>query len=147
MVKTFKSNTRTLSEGLQVESVSRNFKMLIDEPEQLGGSNEGMSPVEAVLCALGSCQAIVVKAFAKAQGLDIEDFSVDVEGDIDLDGFLHKNENVRKGFQEIRYTMHFKTNESRKKIEKFVEFVEDTCPVGDTIANKVDIVQSSIEIE
>jgi len=43
--------------------------------------------------------------------------------------------------------MHFKTNEPREKIEKFVEFIEDTCPVGDTINRKVDILSKSIEIE
>jgi len=90
MLKTFKSNTKTLSDGMQVESSSRNFSFKMDEPKALGGTDEAMSPVEALLCALGGCQAIVVKAYAKAQGLDIEDFSVDLEGDIDLDGFMRK---------------------------------------------------------
>ena len=146
MVKTYKSSTKSMSKGLQVESSSNNFKLRMDEPESLGGTNEAMSPVEALLCALGGCQAIVVKAFAKAQGLDIEDFRVDLEGDIDLDGFLRKRD-VLRGFQEIRYTMHFKTKESREKIEKFVEFIEDTCPVGDTINRKVAILNKKIEIE
>lgn len=147
MLKTFKANTKTLSEGMQVEATSRNFKLMMDEPKTLGGTDEAMSPVEAVLCALGGCQAVVVKAFAKAQGVEIEDFNVDIEGDIDLDGFLHKNENVRNGFQQIRYKMNFKTKEPKEKIEKFVEFIENTCPVGDTIANEVNIVQSGIELE
>ncbi len=146
MLHTFKAQTKTLNQGLQVQASTRNFKLVMDEPRQLGGTDQGMSPVEAVLCALGGCQAIVVRAYAKAQGLKIDDFHVDIEGDLDLDGFMHKAD-VRLGFQEIRFTMHFKTDEPQDKVEKFVEFIENTCPVGDTIGNSVKLVRQKIVIE
>lgn len=47
-----------------------------------------MNPVEMLLRALGSCQVIVAKSFAKAHGIDLHDFLVVLEGDLDLDGFL-----------------------------------------------------------
>ena len=60
----------------------------MDEPKELGGSDTGMNPVEMLLCALGSCQAIVAKSFATAHGIDLHDFLVVLEGDLDPDGFL-----------------------------------------------------------
>ncbi len=143
MLTTFKATAKKLPEGMQVETASRGFKMLMDEPAELGGTDKAMNPVEAVLCALGACQSIVVAAFAQAHDFTYEEFHVELEGDLDPDGFMGLSD-ARKGFQEIRFTMHFKTNESQEKTEKFVEFVEATCPVGDCLANGVKLVNSGV---
>ncbi|QMS85257.1 OsmC family protein [Candidatus Xianfuyuplasma coldseepsis] len=145
MLTTYKAKAIKSPEGLQVEAESRNFKISIDEPKSLGGMDTSMSPVEVLLCALGGCQAIVATAFAASHNVTFEDFFVEIEGDIDLDGFLGKAD-VRPGFQEVRYTMHFKTNEPREKMEKFVEFMERTCPVGDSIENEIRLVNAGIVI-
>jgi len=146
MLTTFKAKATKLPKGMQVEVDSRGFKFNIDEPQSLGGTDTAMNPVEVVLAALGGCQAIVAAAFAKAHKITFEDFYVEIEGDIDLDGFMGKSD-VRPGYQEIRYTMHFKTNEPREKMEKFVAFIERTCPVGDTIANTVKLVNAGLVLE
>ncbi|WKV09621.1 OsmC family protein [Thermoanaerobacterium sp. CMT5567-10] len=145
-IETFKAVSRKLPEGLAVESEVRGFKMLLDEPKELGGTNKGMNPVEALLCALGSCQTIVASAFAKAKGINLQDFWVELEGDIDLDGFMGKSD-VRPGFQEIRFKMHVKTDASKEKVEEFAKFIEKTCPVGDSLANPVKLVLSDVVVE
>lgn len=144
MKETFKAVSVKTATGLQVESTVRDFKFIMDEPAGLGGTDTGMNPVEAVLCALGSCQSIVVAAFAKAMDFTYESFRVELEGDLDPDGFTHKNENVRPGFQEIRFKFIFKTNEPMEKVEKFAEFVETTCPVGDMLKNGVPLVKEVV---
>ena len=146
MLTTFKATAKKLPEGLQVETDSRGFKILMDEPEDLGGTNAGMNPVEAVLCALGACQTIVASAFAPAHDFTFEEFHVELEGDLDPDGFLGLAD-VRKGFQEIRFVMHFKTNEPKEKVEAFSKFIEKTCPVGDCLSNGVKLVLAGVEID
>ncbi|MGS0972738.1 MAG: OsmC family protein [Candidatus Izemoplasmataceae bacterium] len=146
MITKYRAKATKLPEGLRVETESRNFKISIDEPKSLGGENKSMSPVEVLLCALGGCQAIVASAFAEAHDVKFDDFHVEIEGDIDLDGFMGKSL-VRPGFQEIRYTMHFKRSEPREKILRFVEFMEKTCPVGDSIENEVKLVNSGVILE
>lgn len=133
MIQTFKTTAKKLEGGLQVQVGARNFNILIDEPPSLGGSDQGMTPVEALLGALGACQTIVAYSFAEAQGVSFKSFHIEVEGDLDPDGFLDKAD-VRNGFQEIRYRMHFETDEPADKIEKFARFIESHCPVGDTLA-------------
>ena len=59
-------------------------------------------------------------------------------------GFLGKNPEVRNGFQEIRYTIHFKTNASQEECEAFADFVESRCPVGDCLANGVKLVRAGV---
>jgi uncharacterized OsmC-like protein len=70
---TFNAVSRKLPGGLAVENTVRDFKFIMDEPTSLGGTDTGMNPVEAVLTALGSCQMIVAAAFAKAQGIDLQE--------------------------------------------------------------------------
>ncbi|WP_367567976.1 OsmC family protein [Lacrimispora sp.] len=146
MLTTFKATAKKLPDGLQVETNSRGFKILLDEPEDLGGTDAAMNPVEALLCALGACQTIVASAFAAAHDVVFEEFHVELEGDLDPDGFMGLAD-VRNGFQEIRFVMHFKTNEPKEKIEKFAEFIEQTCPVGDCLANGVKLVLSGVAID
>lgn len=146
MLTTFKATATKLPNGLQVDTNSRGFKILMDEPEDLGGTNAAMNPVEALLCALGACQTIVASAFASAHDVVFEEFHVELEGDLDPDGFMGLSD-VRKGFQEIRFVMHFKTQEPQEKIEKFAQFIEETCPVGDCLANGVKLVLSGVKID
>ena len=143
MLTTFKASAQKCPGGLKVETNARGFKIILDEPEDLGGSNKGMNPVEAILCALGACQTIVASAFAEAQNFSFEEFHVELEGDLDPDGFMGLAD-VRNGFQEIRYVMHFKTNESQEKAEAFADFIEKRCPVGDCIANGVKLVRGGV---
>lgn len=143
MLTTFKATAKKLADGLQVETNSRGFKILLDEPEELGGTNVAMNPVEALLCALGACQTIVATAFAESQGFSFEDFHVELEGDLDPDGFMGLSD-VRNGFQEIRYQMHFKTSESQEKAEAYAKFIESRCPVGDCLMNGVKLVSSGV---
>jgi len=140
---TFKAISKSL-DGLAVENTVRDFKVIMDEPPSLGGADTGMNPVEGLLAALGSCQVIVANAFAKANGVDLQDFWVELEGDLDPDGFLMGKPGVRNGFQEIRFTMHIKSNSPAEKVEEFQKFIESRCPVGDTLVKGTNIVSNKI---
>ena len=144
MLTTFKATAKKTETGLQVETDARGFKFILDEPADLGGTDTGMNPVEALLCSLGACQTIVCVAFAKKQNFSFEEVHIELEGDLDPDGFLGRNPDVRNGYQEIRFTIHFKTDEPQEKCEAFADFVESRCPVGDCLANGVKLVRAGV---
>ncbi|MFC6651205.1 OsmC family protein [Paenibacillus rhizoplanae] len=144
-LQTFKASAH-LQDGVQVKVASRNFEFIIDEPKSLGGTDTGMNPVEALLASLGACQSIVARVYAPKFGVNLKDFFVDVEGDLDLDGFFNKSQ-VRPGYSEIRYTFRIKTDSPKEQVEEFVRFLESKCPVGDTLANPVNLKLESIIIE
>lgn len=144
-VTTFKASTY-LKEKVLVEANVRGHKIMVDEPKELGGDDQAANPVELLLAALGACQSIVARTFAKKFDIDLQNFWVELEGDLDPDGFLGKSD-VRPGFLTIRYTFHIETNASEEKVEEFKKFIEAHCPVGDTIANTVNLVSSGIVIE
>ena len=143
---TFSATSKKLAQGLAVESESRGFKLIMDEPKNLGGTDTGMNPVEGLLCALGSCQVIVAAAFAQANGISFSEFWIELEGDLDTDGFLKGVPGVRNGFSEIRTKMHIKTDASADQVEAFAKFIEGRCPVGDTIIAGT-VVKNSIVTE
>ena len=127
-----------LKEGVKVESSTGKFRMLIDEPVELGGTDEAMNPVEALLCSLGSCQCIMARMLAGKMRVDLQDFYVELEGDLDPRG-MSGVEGVRPGYQNVRAKFHIKSNDSQEKVQKLVEAIEKYCPIGDTIANEVNL--------
>lgn len=136
-VSTFKAKA-VLKEKVQVEAEARGHKVIIDEPADLGGTDTGMNPVELLLSSLGACQSIVARTFAKKFKVDLQSFWVEVEGDLDTDGFLDKSD-VRPGFLSVRSTFHIQTSAPKENVEEFKKFIETHCPVGDTIANAVNL--------
>jgi len=79
--------------------------------------------------------------------IEYEDLWVEVEGDLDMDGFMHGKEGVRPGFQEIRHTIHIKTTENASKVKEFKNFVESRCPVTDTLNTGTQLTPEKIVIE
>jgi uncharacterized OsmC-like protein len=140
-VATFKASSKWV-EGLKVDTKVRDFSIRMDEPANLGGSDTGMNPVEAQLAALGSCLTIVAAAFAKQQNIDLQEFWVELEGDLDPDGFLKGKPGVRNGFQEVRVIPHIKTSSSEEDVQKFMAFIKSRCPVSDNMSNDTKVIAS-----
>lgn len=121
--------------GLTMKCTARGHEITLDEPKELGGNDIGMNPVEALLSALGACKAIVIQSFGQMKGMKINNFEIEVEGDLDPDGFMGKNPDAKIGFTEVRTTITIDADNSDEEIEEFIEFVENTCPVQDTLTN------------
>lgn len=145
-MKKFKASTTTVPGSMKVEATARDFKIVFDEPASVGGTDSGMNPPEGLLCALGACQTIVARMFAKAQGISFEELRIDIEADMDPRGFRGE-EGIRTGLQEIRTTMYFKSDESPERLQAFAEFIEKTCPVGETLAHGTKVVLNPVEVE
>lgn len=137
-VEVFKGTAESI-EGLKVKCNSRDFEFILDEPKELGGTNKGMNPVEALLCSLGACKCIVAKCFAKAKKVNLKSIRVEVEGDLDPDGFMGKNPDVKIGLQNIRSNYFIESDSPKEDIEKFVEFIDKTCPVADSLENSPNL--------
>lgn len=138
-IKTFTAKSRWAG-GLKVDNTVREFTIRMDEPAGLGGEDTGMTPMEAQLSSLGSCLTIVAAAFAKKYRIDLQEFWIELEGDLDPDGYMKGNPDLRKGFQEIRVIPHIKTSSSEKDVEDFLAFVKSRCPITDNVSNETKIV-------
>ena len=84
------------------------FTMVADEPAILAGNDEGANPVEHLLHALASCLTTSMVAHAAVRGINIQEIESELEGDIDLNGFLGLNNETSKGFTRIRTNFRVK---------------------------------------
>jgi uncharacterized OsmC-like protein len=126
-------------EGLATKVVSRDFEITLDEPAELGGTDTGMNPVEALLASLAACKSIVVRAFVRKYRIKLKSIRVEVEGDLDPDGFLGKNPEAKIGFSEIRSHFFIEADNTDEEIERYIDFVERNCPVQDTLTKAARI--------
>jgi uncharacterized OsmC-like protein len=116
------------------------FVMHADEPPVLLGDDNGANPVEFVLAGLSGCMTTTLAYHAAARGLKIDEISSELEGDIDLQGMLDIDPNVRSGYREIRVKFKVKGDVD----EETVKELACKSPVYDTVANPVRI---KIEVE
>lgn len=147
MKTTAKAMTVKSPEGLKTTTSVREFEVACDEPVESGGTNLGMNPVELLLASLGSCMTIAAFYLAPAQGINVSAFSVELEGDVDPDGFMGLNPDVRNGISEIRITPHISCDAPADRAREFVELVASRCPVHDTLSHGTSIVCESIVVE
>ena len=76
---------------------------------------------------------------AAAQGIKIEKLGFDLEGDLDLQGFLNLSDDVRSGYSDIRVTCHIEADAPREKLEELCKFAQAHSPVFDIVSNPVNV--------
>ena len=132
-------STSHLVDGLKCEVRSCDHSMTIDEPEVLGGTNQGPNPVEVVLSALGACQEITYRLYADKLEIPVTGVEVEVLGEIDLCGFFAVDDNVRPGYTDIMANVKIESTASDEDIQRLIEAVDAHCPVLDIISNSTPI--------
>lgn len=110
-----------------------------DEPPDLLGQDHGPNATEALLHALGACLNASFIYHAAAQRVKIEQLEFDLEGDIDLNGFLGVNEGVPSNFQRIRITCRVKADAPRDKLEELCEYAQKRSPVFNSVSRPVPV--------
>jgi uncharacterized OsmC-like protein len=115
------------------------FHMVSDEPAILAGNDDGANPVEHLLHALASCITTSIVAHAAVRGIELQEIESDLEGDIDLNGFLGLKSETPKGFTNIRANYRVKASaEDIETIKSLVSF----SPVMNTLISGVPVVVS-----
>ena len=124
-----------LGGAMNTTSRKRPFVIAGDHPPELLGTNKGAASVEVLLAALGHCIANGFAMYGASMGIPIKSLTIDLEGDIDLQGLLMLPEpgKVSPGFQEIRATYHVKSAAPRDQLEKLAKMSEDFSPVRDSL--------------
>ena len=114
----------------------QSFELHCDEPPILAGEDDGANPVEHLLNALAGCVTTSMVAHAAVLGIHIEELESELEGDIDLNGFLGLDSDVPKGFTAIRVNFKVKTApENLEKLRQLAVF----SPVYNTLIHSPNI--------
>lgn len=108
------------------------------EPEILLGDDGAPNPVEWLLHALIGCMTTTTAYHAAARGIAVEAISSEIDGDLDLRGFLGLSETVRKGYSAIRVRMRVKTKATPETIKALTQM----SPVFDVVSKSVPVTVS-----
>jgi uncharacterized OsmC-like protein len=117
----------------------RTFVFDADHPAVLVGRDQGPTPVEFVLHALAACLTAGLANIAAARNVKLTEVRSTVSGDIDLNGILGLNPNVRNGYQQITVRFTIKGDAPAEKLRELVEQSRARSAVFDVITNGVPV--------
>lgn len=115
------------------------FVFEADHPAVLVGSDSGATPVEYVLHALASCLTAGLANIASARGIRLTEVRSTVSGDIDLNGILGLDPNVRNGFSGITVTFHVSGDAPEDELRALVEQSRARSAVFDVLVHQVPV--------
>jgi uncharacterized OsmC-like protein len=116
-----------------------NFEYDADHPPVLCGAGVAPSPVEYLLHALATCLTAGIANIAAARGVALTEVTSTVEGDIDVQGILGLNDDVRNGYERLRVSFNIKGDAPAEKLQQLVEQSRARSAVFDVITNRVPI--------
>ena len=120
-------------------SHERTFVFEADHPAVLVGNDNGPTPVEFLLHGLASCLTAGLANIAAARGVTLHQVRSTVSGDIDLNGILGLDPEVRNGYQQITVDMVVEGDASPEVLASLVEQSKQRSAVYDVITNQVPV--------
>ncbi len=130
--------TTELGEGMRCSTTARGHEVAADEPRSFGGGDTAQSPVELLLTSLATCQAVTYRLWAAELGVAVERIGVEVEGDLDLRGFLGIAD-VPAGYAAVRMVVTLEGPETGDRYRELADAVDRHCPVYDVLARPVAV--------
>lgn len=109
-------------------------KILVDASQSIGGSSKGVRPMELLLMGLAGCASIDVIHILKKQQIEIESYSVVVDGERESG----KEANL---FHEIKIHFFVKGIIEENKLKRAIELsLEKYCSVAKTLEKTAKII-------
>ena len=118
---------------------ARNFEIIVDEPEDLGGTDVAPNPVEYVLAAFAGCLNVVGNLIAKEMGFELKDLQIDICGDLNPAKLFGQSDAERAGFKNIEVKMTPICDADEATLNEWLRKVESRCPVSDNITNATPV--------
>ena len=110
-----------------------------DHPEIFASEDKGITPVEYVLVGLASCLTAGVAAVAQNREIQLKSVSATLEGDMDVQGILGIDSDVRNGFSSIKVTYNIDADASPEDIKALVAQSQKRSAVYDIITNPTNV--------
>ncbi|MEK4649584.1 MULTISPECIES: OsmC family protein [Exiguobacterium] len=125
---------------MYTEGISHNHEVIIDEPKNMGGTDQGANPLATLLISLTGCENAIANFVAKEIDFDLQGIEFEVKGDIDPRGMMGE-EGIRPYFQKITVDAKVSTSETEARVQELQKIVDARCPIYTTmVAADVEMV-------
>jgi len=126
--------------GLGAEqSRNKTFRVEADHPQVFASEDHAPTPVELVLSGLASCLMAGVAAVAQRRGIQLHSVKATLEGDMDLQGILGIDDDVRNGFGAIRVHFDISADASEEEMKALVAQSQKRSAVFDIVTNPTNV--------
>jgi uncharacterized OsmC-like protein len=126
--------------GYRTDVQGDGHELIIDQPENGGGKDEGPNPLQVFLFSLAGCLGTVAAIIAKQERIKLHGLDVAIEGDIDKDYLMGKTKEGRAGFTEIRVSVNIDADLTEEEKLAFFERVDSRCPISCNMINNSDVI-------
>ena len=133
---------RNAAGGFRTEVQAGPHTLVADEPASVGGTEQGPTPYDFLLGAVGACTAMTVRMYAGRKGWPLENVTVRLrqgrEHAVDCADCATAPVGIPRIEREIEFEGPL-TDEQRERLL----YIAERCPVGQTLTNgiKVETVQ------
>lgn len=117
----------------------RTFSYDADHPEVFAAEDNGSTPVEFVLVALGSCLTAGVASVAQQRSIQLRSVRATIEADFDLHGILGADPEVRNGFSGVRVNYDIDADATPEEIKAIVAQSQKRSAVYDVLTNPTSV--------
>ena len=135
-----KTKVKTKNMVLGNHKLVRDFEFTIDEPTQILGVNCAPNPQEYMLGGLAGCMAITFMAGATLMNIDVDQLQLEIDGELDLRGFLGIDTDIDPGFPELKFVFNVKGNGTQDQYNTLMERVMKHSPNFNTVKNEVKMI-------
>src|SRR5579862_3413904 len=123
----------------QEQRHKKTFTFDADHPETFAAADNGATPVEYVLVGLASCLTAGIAAVAQHRNIQLRSVTATIEGDMDIQGILGIDSDVRNGFGGIKVTYKIDADAKREDIEALVAQSQKRSAVYDIVTNPTNV--------
>ena len=117
----------------------KTFAFDADHPEVFASEDKGATPVEYVLVGLASCLTAGIAAVAQHWNIQLRSVTATLEGDMDIQGILGIDSDVRNGFGGIKVSYDIDADAKREDIEALVAQSQKRSAVYDIVTNPTNV--------
>lgn len=122
-------------DGKMLREKERQFVLLGDESQELGGTDAAPGAVEEMMYALGTCIIAAANANAVLSKVKLTHLDVKMESDLDLHGLFGLDPKVRPGVINIRVNIGIGGDGDDATLRKIATAGYEFSPVSETIRN------------
>lgn len=115
------------------------FTFDADHPEVFASEDQGATPVEMVLSGLASCLTAGIASVAQLREIQLRSVTANLEGDMDLQGILGIDSDVRNGFDNIKVSFDIDADATPEEIEALVAQSQKRSAVFDLLTNPTNV--------
>jgi uncharacterized OsmC-like protein len=117
------------------QSRRRCFSFDADHPEVFAARDQGATPVEYVLVGLASCLTAGIASVAQNRSIQLNSVCATVQGDMDIQGILGIDSDVRNGYQRISVIYEIDADATGEEIQALIAQSQKRSAVYDIITN------------